>query len=171
MKSFSSQIIALICLFLVRSNAFPNGNLENSCQNMMPQHGSFKAKFVNPGIGIFVENLGYKGDFVVNQRLAGLYSFFFIQVKFDLIFSEFQVIVNSSETAFKGFMLQVKEANKSNAIPSDKGYWEPADTNSKTLDCFSISKSVLVHRQSTEKNSMTAYWVPTKKINDPLIVV
>ena len=37
-------------------------------------------------------------------------------------------------------MLQIKEANNTIGLPVNYGYWEPANFDSKTLDCFTISK-------------------------------
>jgi hypothetical protein len=61
-------------------------------------------------------------------------------------------------------MLQVRRVDILNNNKAMSGYWQPAaDSTSIVINCFFKKQEALVQRTNNYLETITAFWVPTKK--------
>ncbi|KAL7832272.1 hypothetical protein AOLI_G00298200 [Acnodon oligacanthus] len=137
-EDYEKMYGTLIFLLLLGSSsltgvsAFSNGAVIQSCDGMTPGHGSNTAMSVPPPFLVISDNSTYTAD------------------------QEITVTLQANETAFKGFMLQARDA-----VTGDRllGMFSVMESEGQLLYCEGKATAVS-HISSADKKSVQAKWIP-----------
>ncbi|KAM8930626.1 putative defense protein 3 [Pelodytes ibericus] len=131
----------LAAIFTPHVAGFPNGDVKVACVTMEPRHGVSAQTNAAP-YNISVSKTNITGEETVIVTLSA----------------------NPGAPGFKGFLIQARTGNNTDAI----GFFKTNTPEAQTLDC-ATSASAVSHTSNSMKNSVQVMWVaPNQNISDLL---